>query len=148
MRGNLNSKNIFVFLPLYERKTFCKFRTCNINIKRIFQYFLSLHLIAAYIVFFSVIVYNLFNGVKDVFFHFVYITLHATMAKVWINYCLFYIVNAECLRKVYIRPSGGSVLGQRRRWLTGIKPAMGCAAGPTSNRNLVGRPTFSVRGTS
>ena len=33
------------------------------------------------------------------------------------------------------------VLVQRRRWLTGIEPAMGCDAGPTLNRNLVGRPT-------
>ena len=38
------------------------------------------------------------------------------------------------------------VLGQRR--LTGIEPAMGCDAGPSLNRNLVGRPTSSVRGTS
>ena len=40
------------------------------------------------------------------------------------------------------------VLGQRRRRLTGIEPAMGCYADPTLDRNLVGRPTFSVRGTS
>ena len=30
----------------------------------------------------------------------------------------------------------------------GIEPAMGCTAGPTLNRNLLGRPTSSVRGTS
>ena len=53
-------------------------------------------------------------------------------------------VNATCLRKVYNRPSDGLVLGQRRRRLTGIEPAMGCDAGPTLNRNLVGRPTSSV----
>ena len=40
------------------------------------------------------------------------------------------------------------VLGQRRRRLTGSEPAMGCNAGPILNRNLVGRPTSSVRGTS
>ena len=39
-------------------------------------------------------------------------------------------------------------LGRRRRRLTGIEPAMGCNAGPTLNRNLVGAPTSSVRGTS
>ena len=39
-----------------------------------------------------------------------------------------------------------AVLGQRRRWLTGIEPAMGCSAGPTLNQNLVGRPTSSVSG--
>ena len=44
----------------------------------------------------------------------------------------------------YSKPSDGLVLGQRRRRLTGIEPAMGCDAGPTLNRNLVGRPT-SVR---
>ena len=45
-----------------------------------------------------------------------------------------------------------SVLGQRRRRLTrrltGIKPAMGCDAGPTLNRYWVGRPTSCVRGIS
>ena len=46
------------------------------------------------------------------------------------------------------RPSDGLVLGQRRRQLTGIEPAMGCDAGPSLNWNLVGRPTSSVRGTS
>ena len=55
-------------------------------------------------------------------------------------------VNATCLRKVYSRPSDGLVLGQRRRRLTDIEPAMGCDAGPTLNRNLVGRPTSSVQG--
>ena len=46
------------------------------------------------------------------------------------------------------QPSDRLVLGQRFRRLTGIEPAMGCNAGPTLNRNLVGRPTSSVRGTS
>ena len=45
------------------------------------------------------------------------------------------------MRKVYNRPGDRLVLGQRRRQLTGIEPAMGCNAGPTLNRNLVGRPT-------
>ena len=53
-------------------------------------------------------------------------------------------VKATCLRNLYSRPSDGLVLGQRRRRLTVIEPAMGCDAGPTLNRNLVGRPTFSV----
>ena len=57
-------------------------------------------------------------------------------------------VFADVLAQVYSRPSDGLVLGQRRRQLTGIEPAMGCDAGPTLNRNLVGRPTSSVRGTS
>ena len=40
------------------------------------------------------------------------------------------------------------VLGQRRRRLTGIEPAIGCNAVPTLNRNMVGRPASSVLGTS
>ena len=51
-------------------------------------------------------------------------------------------------RKVYNRPGDRLVLGQRRRRLTGIEPAMGCNASPTLNQNLVGRPTLSVPGTS
>ena len=54
------------------------------------------------------------------------------------------VLKLHCLRKVYSRPSDGLVLGQLRRRLTGIEPAMGCDAGPTLNRNLVGRPTSSV----
>ena len=42
----------------------------------------------------------------------------------------------------------GSVLRQRGTRLTGNEPAMGCDAGPTLNRNLVGRPTSSVEGKS
>ena len=57
-------------------------------------------------------------------------------------------LNATCLRKVYTRPGDWLVLGQRFRLLPGIDPAMGCNAGPTLNWNLVGRPTFSVWGTS
>ena len=49
---------------------------------------------------------------------------------------------------VYSRPSDGLVLGQHRRKLTGIEPAMSCDAGPTLNWNLVGRPTSSVQDTS
>ena len=45
-------------------------------------------------------------------------------------------VNTTCPRKVYIRPSDGLVLGQRRRRLTSIEPAIGCDAGPVLNRNL------------
>ena len=44
-------------------------------------------------------------------------------------------------------PNYVSMLGQRRIWLTGIEPAMGCDAGPTLNY-WVGRPTLCVRGTS
>ena len=51
------------------------------------------------------------------------------------------------LDKVYSRSSDGLVLGQRRRQLTGIEPAMGCDAGLTLNQTTVGRPTSSVRGT-
>ena len=43
------------------------------------------------------------------------------------------------------RPGNILVLGQRHRQLTDIEPAMGCNAGPTLNRGLVGRPTSSVR---
>ena len=50
--------------------------------------------------------------------------------------------------KVYSRPSDGLVLGQYRRLLSGIEPAMGCDAGSTLNRDLVGRPTSFVQGTS
>ena len=46
----------------------------------------------------------------------------STLKQLW--------VNATCLRKVYSRPSDGLVLGQRRRRLIGIEPAMGCDAGP------------------
>ena len=44
--------------------------------------------------------------------------------------------------------SVGVVLSQRRTQVTGIEPAIGCDAGPALNRNLVGRPTSSVPGTS
>ena len=57
-------------------------------------------------------------------------------------------VFADVWVKVYIIPSVELVLRQRRRRLAGIEPAMGCDAGPTLNRNLVGMPTSSVRGTS
>ena len=45
-------------------------------------------------------------------------------------------------------PNSSSMLGQRRIRLTGIKPAMGCDAGPTLNRYWVGRPTLCLPGTS
>ena len=44
--------------------------------------------------------------------------------------------------------SVGVAFGQRCRRLTDTEPAMGCNAGPTLNRNWVGRPTWRVRGTS
>ena len=47
-------------------------------------------------------------------------------------------VNATCLRKVHSRLSDGLVLGQRRRRLTGVEPAMRSDAGPTLNRNFMG----------
>ena len=53
-------------------------------------------------------------------------------------------LNATCLRKVYKRLGDRLVLGQRRRRLTGLEPAMSYNAGPTLNRKLVGRPTSSV----
>ena len=59
-----------------------------------------------------------------------------------------YRLNATCLRKVYNMPGDRLVFGQRRIRLTGIEPAMSCNAGPTLNRNLVGRPSSSVSGTS
>ena len=46
------------------------------------------------------------------------------------------------------RPGDRLELGQRRRRLTSIEPAMGCNTGPTLNRNFAGRPTSSVGGTS
>ena len=36
------------------------------------------------------------------------------------------------------------MLGQRQIRLTGIEPALGCDAGPTLNRNLVGSPTTDL----
>ena len=54
-------------------------------------------------------------------------------------------VKATGLRKVYSRPSDGLVLGQRLRRLTGFDPAMGCDAGPTLNRNLVGKASQQTR---
>ena len=57
-----------------------------------------------------------------------------------------YWLNDTCLRKVYNRPGDKLVLGQRRRQLIGIEPAMGCRAGSTLNRNLVGslHPLYQV----
>ena len=65
----------------------------------------------------------------------------------WVNIATA-LVECTCLRKVYNRPGDRLVLGQRRRQLTGIEPAMGCNAGPALKLNLVGRPTSSVRATS
>ena len=67
--------------------------------------------------------------------------------RLWVNIETVWL-NDTCLRKIYNRPGDRLVLGQRRRRLTGIEPAMGCNAGPTLNRNLAGRPTSSVSGTS
>ena len=66
----------------------------------------------------------------------------STLKQQWVNgLCLL-----MCLRKVqaYSRPSVVLVAGQHRRRLTVIEPAMGCDAGPTLNRNWVGRPTHRV----
>ena len=60
----------------------------------------------------------------------------STLKKHWVN------------ATVYSRHSDGLVLGERRRRLTGIEPAIGRNAGPTSNRNLVGRPTYSAQDAS
>ena len=65
----------------------------------------------------------------------------------WVNIETHW-VNATCLREVYSRRSDKLILGQRRRRLTGIEPAMSCDAGQPLNQNLVGGPTSSVRGTS
>ena len=65
----------------------------------------------------------------------------STLKQHWVNGMCLLI----CWRKVYSRPSVGLVLWQHRRRLTIIEPAMGCAAGPTLNRNWVGRPTSCVR---
>ena len=59
-----------------------------------------------------------------------------------------YWLNATCLRKVYHRRGDILVLGQCRRRLTGIEPAIGCNAGPTLKRNLVDKLTSSIQGTS
>ena len=63
--------------------------------------------------------------------------------RLWVN---IETALGEChvFAKVYSRPSDGLVFGQRRRRLTGIEPAMGCDAGPTLNRNLMGRHTSAV----
>ena len=68
--------------------------------------------------------------------------------RLWVNIETALVEYATCLHKIYNIPGDRLVLGQRRRRLTGIEPAMGCNAGPTLNLNLVGRPTSSVPGTS
>ena len=65
--------------------------------------------------------------------------------RLWVN---IETALGECIDKVYSRPSDELVLRHRRRRLTAIEPAIGCDAGPTLNRNMVGRSTSSVRGTS
>ena len=65
---------------------------------------------------------------------------NSTLKQHWVNV----MCSLMCWRKLYIRPSVGLVLGQHRRRLTGIEPVMGCVAGPTLNRNWVGRPTSYV----
>ena len=57
-------------------------------------------------------------------------------------------VFADVLAQVYSRPSVGLMLGQRRRRLTGIEPAMGCDTDPTLNPNWVGQAYIYLRGTS
>ena len=59
----------------------------NLNI-----FYLYIWLLHAYIVFFLLLfIIFIIVCIKDVFFHLVYITLHATPASVWINYCLLSI---------------------------------------------------------
>ena len=53
--------------------------------------------------------------------------------------------NVGAIITVYSRPSVELVWGQHRRRFTDIEPAMGCDAGPTLNRNWMGRPTSCVR---
>ena len=53
-----------------------------------------------------------------------------------------------CWRKVYSRQSVGLVLGQHRRRLIGIEPAMGCDTDPTLKQIWVGGPTSYVLSTS
>ena len=63
--------------------------------------------------------------------------------RLWVN---IETALVEC-HVLYNRPGDRLVFGQRRRRrLTGIETTIGCNAGPTLNRNLVGRPTSSVRG--
>ena len=50
-------------------------------------------------------------------------------------------MKATCLCEVL---NDGLVLGQRRRRLSSIEPAMGCDAGPTLSRDLVGSPVYEV----
>ena len=52
--------------------------------------------------------------------------------RLWVTLKQYWL-NDTCLRKVYNRPGDSLVLGQRRRRLTDIEPAMGCNAGPTLN---------------
>ena len=53
--------------------------------------------------------------------------------RLWVKKLKQHWLNVTCLRKAYNRPGDRLVLGQRRRRLTGIEPAMGCNAGPTLN---------------
>ena len=61
--------------------------------------------------------------------------------SLWVNIETVLVEWHVFVRSIYNRAGDRLVLGQRRRQLTGIEPAMGCNAGPTLNRNLVGRPT-------
>ena len=54
------------------------------------------------------------------------------------HFCTPVLMNMSSIT-YYNRPGDILVLGQRSRRLTGIEPAMYCDAGPTLNRNLVGR---------
>ena len=63
--------------------------------------------------------------------------------RLWVN---IETALSEC--HVFDQSIYGLVLAQRRRRLYSIGPVMVCDGGPTLNRNLVGRPTFFVRGTS
>ena len=63
------------------------------------------------------------------------------------HFCTPVLINMSNIT-YYNRPGDRLVLGQRSRRLTGIEPAMGRDAGQALNRNLVGKPTSSVSGTS
>ena len=75
------------------------------------------------------------------------VSMTSQRRRLWVKIETVFL-NDTCLGKVYNSPGDRLVLGQRRRRLTGIEPAMGCNADPTLNRNMVSRPTSSVSGTS
>ena len=65
--------------------------------------------------------------------------------RLWVNIETV-LIEWHLFRKVYNRPGDRLMLGQRRRRSPRYEPAMGCNAGPTLNRNLVGglHPLYQV----